>query len=60
MTTPSTPVRLRAAAVEKLRRFTRLVSVELDRDVTQSDALEALADYGLEHVGEIAERLRGQ
>jgi|HubBroStandDraft_6_1064221.scaffolds.fasta_scaffold98980_2 hypothetical protein len=54
----TTPIRLRSEAVDQLRRLTRLVSVELDRDVTQSDVLEQLAAFGLEHVGEIAGRLR--
>jgi hypothetical protein len=56
----TTPIRLRSEAVDQLRRLTRLVSVELDRDVTQSDVLEQLAAFGLEHVGEIAGRLARQ
>lgn len=54
----TTPVRLQPAPVEKLRRLTRLVSVELDSDVTQSEVLEAIADYGIEHVPEITTRVR--
>jgi hypothetical protein len=54
----TTPIRLRSEAVDQLRRLTRLVSVELDRDVTQSDVLEQLAAFGLEHVGDIAARVR--
>jgi hypothetical protein len=54
----TTPIRLQPGAVEKLRRLTRLVSVELDRDTTQSEILDALADYGLEHVPEVTERVR--
>lgn len=54
-----TSVRLRSEPIEKLRRLTRLVSVALDRDVQQSDVLEAITDYGLEHVAEVAERIGG-
>lgn len=56
----TTPIRLRSEAVDQLRRLTRLVSVELDRDVTQSDVLEQLAAFGLEHVAEITARLKTQ
>lgn len=54
----TTPVRLQPASVDKLRRLTRVVSVELDRDVTQSEVLEVIADYGLAHVPEVVTRLR--
>lgn len=52
------PIRLQAEPIEKLRRLTRLVSVELDRDVTQSEVLNAITDHGLSHVPETAARVR--
>ena len=55
-----TSIRLRTEVVESLRRLTRQLAAEADRDVNQSDALGAAVTFSLEHVADIAEQLSGK
>ena len=50
-------VRLLEPVIDDIRRLTRRVSAEADRDVTQSEALSAAISYALEHLPEVAARL---
>ena len=50
-------LRLLAEVGPELRRLTRQVAAEADRDVTQSAVILAAIAYGLDHVSEVAARL---
>ena len=55
MTPPSyTQVRLRTDDAEPLRRLTRRVAAEADRDLSQSDVLGLLIQLGSERLAELA------
>lgn len=50
-------VRLRKEVPPEIRRLTRQVAAEADRDVTQSEALTAAIRFALEHLSEVAAKL---
>ena len=54
---PYASLRIRAEAVELLRRLVRQMSAEADRDVTQTDAMTAAIGYALDHLSEVTRRL---
>jgi hypothetical protein len=50
-------VRLRATVAEDLRRLTRRVAAEADRDVSQSDVLALALELAAEQITELAARV---
>lgn len=47
-------LRLRESVLSEIRRLTRRIAAEADRDVTQSEALAAAIRYAHSHLPEVA------